>query len=65
MWNWQLSALFTGASIVLYDGSPFLPTPAIMFDLIDSIGLVVRRGAVGESLSSYSDSRVAFEYYHC
>ncbi|VAW98386.1 Acetoacetyl-CoA synthetase [hydrothermal vent metagenome] len=26
MWNWQLSALALGATVVLYDGSPFFPT---------------------------------------
>ena len=25
MWNWLISSLSVGASIVLYDGSPFLP----------------------------------------
>ena len=28
MWNWQLSALATGASLTLYDGSPLTPTPS-------------------------------------
>jgi acetoacetyl-CoA synthetase len=34
MWNWMVSALATGATIVLYDGSP-LPTarPAILWDM--------------------------------
>ena len=26
MWNWQVAALSCGASIYLYDGSPFYPT---------------------------------------
>jgi len=33
MWNWLASALATGCRIVLYDGSPFFPNPAAMFDL--------------------------------
>jgi acetoacetyl-CoA synthetase len=28
MWNWLVSALATGATLVLYDGSPFHPRPA-------------------------------------
>ncbi|HJT35604.1 MAG TPA: acetoacetate--CoA ligase [Pirellulales bacterium] len=35
MWNWLVSALATGATVVLYDGSPLWPTPEVLFDLID------------------------------
>jgi acetoacetyl-CoA synthetase len=35
MWNWLVSGLAAGATIVLFDGSPFYPSPAAMFDLID------------------------------
>ena len=35
MWNWLVSALGSQASIVLYDGSPFYPTPSALFDIID------------------------------
>jgi acetoacetyl-CoA synthetase len=31
MWNWLMSALATGATIVLYDGSPFHPDPAALW----------------------------------
>ena len=33
MWNWLVSALATGACIVLYDGSPLMPQPAALWDL--------------------------------
>jgi acetoacetyl-CoA synthetase len=36
MWNWTVSALATGCTLVLYDGSPTYPTPAALFDLCDS-----------------------------
>lgn len=36
MWNWQVTALATGATLCLYDGSPFAPTPNILFDYADS-----------------------------
>ncbi|MCP4045803.1 MAG: acetoacetate--CoA ligase, partial [Gammaproteobacteria bacterium] len=36
MWNWMVNGLATGASLVLYEGSPFHPDPAAMFDLIDT-----------------------------
>ena len=35
MWNWLVSALATGCTTVLYDGSPFHPKPDTLFDLID------------------------------
>ena len=33
MWNWLMSALATGATIVLYDGSPFHPDPGVLWRL--------------------------------
>jgi acetoacetyl-CoA synthetase len=41
MWNWLISVMGLGASIVLYDGSPLLPTPNILWDLIDRLGITV------------------------
>ncbi|XP_007936426.1 acetoacetyl-CoA synthetase [Orycteropus afer afer] len=41
MWNWMVSALATGASLVLYDGSPLVPTPDVLWDLVDRIGITV------------------------
>ncbi|MBT8053376.1 MAG: acetoacetate--CoA ligase [Xanthomonadales bacterium] len=41
MWNWMVSALAVGATIVLYEGSPFYPAPQAMFDLIDELGITV------------------------
>jgi len=35
MWNWLISALASRCTIVLYDGSPFHPGPAAMFDLCE------------------------------
>lgn len=35
MWNWMVSGLAAGATLVLYDGSPFYPGPAALFDLVD------------------------------
>ncbi|MEQ1930960.1 MAG: acetoacetate--CoA ligase [Parvularculaceae bacterium] len=39
MWNWLVSALSSGASLVLYDGSPHFPHKAALFDLIDECGV--------------------------
>jgi acetoacetyl-CoA synthetase len=35
MWNWLVSALAVGSAVVLYDGSPFHPSPERLLDLID------------------------------
>ncbi len=34
MWNWLVSALATGCTVVLYDGSPF-KTPSILMDIAE------------------------------
>jgi acetoacetyl-CoA synthetase len=36
MWNWLVSGLASGATLVLYDGSPFYPTTNALFDFADS-----------------------------
>jgi len=41
MWNWLVSGLATGATLVLYEGSPFYPAPSAMFDLIDALGISI------------------------
>lgn len=39
MWNWLVSALQAGASLVLYDGNPAWPSRTALFDLVDAVGL--------------------------
>ncbi|HKX54606.1 MAG TPA: acetoacetate--CoA ligase [Xanthomonadales bacterium] len=41
MWNWMTSSLATGATVVLYEGSPFYPGPTAMFDLVDELDISV------------------------
>ena len=41
MWNWQVSALATGATLVVYDGSPFHPDGNRLFDLVQVEGVTV------------------------
>ncbi len=33
MWNWLVSGLASGATLILYDGSPFAPNPPALWDL--------------------------------
>jgi len=35
MWNWMVSALSLGATIILFDGSPFYPDPGALFKLVE------------------------------
>jgi len=37
MWNWLVSGLASGATLVLYDGSPLYPIPEILFDMVDAV----------------------------
>ncbi len=32
MWNWLASGIATGATLILYDGSPFAPSPSVLWD---------------------------------
>ena len=41
MWNWLVSSLAVGASLVLYDGSPSHPDATALWDLIDEVGISV------------------------
>jgi acetoacetyl-CoA synthetase len=41
MWNWLVSGLSTGATIVLFDGNPFHPGPEALFDLVDDVGVTM------------------------
>ncbi len=41
MWNWLVAGLASGASLVLYDGSPFHPSPARLFDVADDWGVTL------------------------
>lgn len=35
MWNWLVTTLASGATVVLYDGSPFHPEPGVLWDLAE------------------------------
>jgi acetoacetyl-CoA synthetase len=41
MWNWLLSSLAAGATVVLYDGAPLAPDPRILWDLAEAERLTV------------------------
>jgi acetoacetyl-CoA synthetase len=41
MWNWLVSSLATGATVVLYDGSPLHPDTSYMWMLAQDLGITV------------------------
>ena len=41
MWNWQVSALACGATLALYDGSPFYPDGNALFDFVAEEGIEI------------------------
>ena len=41
MWNWLVSSLAVGATVVLYDGSPFHPDGNVLWNLLDEVGISV------------------------
>ncbi len=41
MWNWLVSGLASGATLLLYDGSPFYPNAGVLFDLADTENMTV------------------------
>jgi len=41
MWNWLVSALAVGSTLLLYDGSPFHPSGNILYDYADAEGMTL------------------------
>lgn len=38
MWNWLVAGLSVGCTVVLWDGSPFKPSPSSLWELVDELG---------------------------
>jgi acetoacetyl-CoA synthetase len=55
MWNWLMSALATGATLVLYDGSPFHPGPGALWRMAAEERLTIF-GTSAKYLSSLQKS---------
>jgi acetoacetyl-CoA synthetase len=41
MWNWLVCGLGVGATLVLYDGSPFHPGPDVLWKLAERLGITI------------------------
>jgi acetoacetyl-CoA synthetase len=57
MWNWMVTGLATGATLVLYEGSPFYPDPAAMFDLVDRQEITIF-GTSAKSISAWQKNAI-------
>ncbi len=57
MWNWLASNLALGATVVLYEGSPFFPQPSAMFDLIDEHAVTIF-GTGAKMISSWEKAGI-------
>ena len=57
MWNWMVSGLATGATLVLYEGSPFYPQADAMFNLIDDQKITVF-GTGAKTISAWQKAGV-------
>jgi acetoacetyl-CoA synthetase len=41
MWNWLVSGLATGATVCLFDGSPFHPDGNVLWNYVDDVGVSI------------------------
>ncbi len=56
MWNWMVSGLAVGASLVLFDGSPFQPGPSALWKIVDEEG-VTAFGTSAKYLAAVQSAR--------
>ena len=53
MWQWLVTGLHSGCSLLLYDGSPLAPHPAILWDIVDKYGLFEKNVAMMSAWVSF------------
>ncbi len=41
MWNWLVSSLAVGATVILYDGQPFYPDEGVLWEFAQDVGMTV------------------------
>ncbi|KAI9216780.1 acetoacetyl-CoA synthetase-like protein [Blastocladiella britannica] len=62
MWNWLMSGLAVGSTIVLFDGSPFKPTSDVLWQLASRVG-VTAFGTSAKYIQSMQDLKVDTSKY--
>jgi len=57
MWNWLVSGLASGATLLLFDGSPFYPAPTVLFDFAEEESMT-HFGTSAKYIDSLKKSKV-------
>lgn len=57
MWNWYVSGLALGCTLIQYEGAPFYPTPSKLLDFIDDEAITVF-GTSAKYLSALSKEKL-------
>ena len=57
MWNWLVSSLSVGATVVLFDGSPFHPNGNAMWEMADELDITVF-GTSAKFIDACKDARI-------
>ena len=63
MWNWLVSALACGATLLLYDGSPFHPDGNVLFDFADATGMTLF-GTSAKFIDAVNKASLSPRYTH-
>lgn len=62
MWNWLVSSLYFGSTVVLYEGSPAQPSPEYFFNMIEREGIHIF-GTSPKFLKALEDTSAKFQEY--
>lgn len=57
MWNWVVSSLAVGSTLVLFDGNPFYPAPDALLKMADELGVSIF-GTSAKYIASLEDAGV-------
>lgn len=57
MWNWLIAGLSVGATLVLWDGSPFKPAPISLWELVDELN-ITHFGTSAKYIQSLQEAKV-------
>lgn len=57
MWNWVVSSLAVGSTLVLFDGNPFYPAPDALLKMADELGITIF-GTSAKYIASLEDAGV-------
>ena len=63
MWNWLVSSLAVGSTIVLYEGSPFYPNSSSLWKLVEDLNITVF-GTSAKFIAACQEAKVAPKKNH-